>query len=143
MTDADQAAADRAFAAEPFGDQIRAGVLRQRTLYEHHFESGSPALNSLGRRDVAILAKGMGSSGGRLSVQRGSADKELYAARLKSVRSALASAGIPVKRLKLEDGPPGGDGVGTIEAIRIRGDVRQGPLDVQRGEILSNEGDAE
>lgn len=142
MGDAEQAAADRVFAREPFEDQVRAGVLRQRTLYEHHFEHDSAALNSLGRRDLAILAKGMSSAGGRISVQRGSAGKDLYAARLAGVRKALAAAGIAPKRVRLDDAPPGGTGVATSEAILIRADIRDQPMQVETGEVLSNDPNA-
>lgn len=142
MGDAEQAAADRAFAREPFEDQVRAGVLRQRTLYEHHFEHDAAALNSLGRRDLAILAKGMSASGGRIAVERGSAGKDLYAARLSTVRAGLASAGIPARRVKLDDGPPGGRGVSTSEAILIRAEIRDEPMRVESGEILSNDPNA-
>lgn len=141
MSEDEQQDADRAFSTEPFQDQIKAGVIRQRTLFEHHFETDSPALNGIGRRDLSILAKAMGESGGRISVQRGGAGKELYAARLKSVRAALASAGIPAKRLKLDDAPPGGSGALTTEAVLIRRDLRGGPLEVERGEVISNEAD--
>lgn len=138
MSDAEQATADAAFAREPFDDQVRAGVLRQRALYEHHFEHDSARLNSLGMRDVGILASAMSDAGGRISVQRGSASKELYAARLATVRSAIAAKGVPAKRVKLDDSGAGGIGVATSEAIVIRARMEERPMEIETGEVLSD-----
>jgi hypothetical protein len=138
LGEAAQASADRAFAAEPFSDQVRAGVLRQRALYEHHFEGGSAQLNALGRRDIVILAQGLAESGGRIAVDRGSAPKQLYAARLDAVRAMLQLAGVPGDRVKVGDGPAGGSGVNTAETIEIRKDMRAEPKQSWERQVIDN-----
>ena len=132
--------ADRRFAAEPFSDQARAGVVRQRTLFEHHFSPGSAALTSLGEQDLAYLADAMRIDGGTIAVRRGSADDQLYRARLESVRRTLASRGIVDDRIALSGGLPGGPGIASGEALIIRERVREVPLDVPTGSILSPTG---
>ena len=127
-----------AFTREPFDDQVRAGVLRQSAIFDYHFEPDTATLNSLGRRDLAILADAMGESGGRISVQRGTAGKDLYAKRLDAVRAQLATRGIEGKRIKLGDGPPGGVGVTTGRAVMIRAKMSGVPMSSTSGEILSN-----
>lgn len=51
-----QALADARFRSEPFSDQVRQGVLRQRALFDHHFVPETAQLTRLGERDLAILA---------------------------------------------------------------------------------------
>ena len=132
--------ADRQFVSEPFADQARAGVLRQRTLFDHQFLPGSAALNSLGTRDLGYLADAMRLDGGTIAVRRGQADERLYRARLESVRRALASRGIGDDRIVLSDGMPGGPGIGSDEALIIREQLRKVPLEVPTGSILSPTG---
>lgn len=137
-TDSEQRAADKAFTREPFEDQVRAGVLRQRAIFDYHFEADTAVLNSLGRRDLAILADAMGTTGGRIAVQRGSAGKDLYGSRLEAVRAYLASIGVEGKRIKIGDGAPGGVGVATGRAIMIHAKMSGAPMRSTSGEILSN-----
>lgn len=68
-----QRQADRRFAKEPFDDQIRQGVIRQRTVAESQFRPETAELTSIGQRNVTILAEAMKESGGRIAVPRGSA----------------------------------------------------------------------
>lgn len=137
MSDEEQLAADMAFTQRPFDDQARAGVIRQRTLFEHHFEPGSAQLTSLGRRDLGMLADAMSSTGGSISVQRASASKDLYAARLETVRDALVARGIPTDRVKLDGQPAGGTGVATSHAVEIRAQIRDEATRAQKAGISS------
>lgn len=128
INDADQRAADQAFVREPFSDQARRGVIRQRALFDAHFVPESDRLSSLGRRDVAILAEALRTSGGRISVRRGSASEQLYAARVSQVRAAFVSFGIEQSRITIDDGLPGGAGATTEDALLIRADIRESPM---------------
>lgn len=132
--------ADRQFATQPFDDQVRAGVVRQRALFEHHFVPGSASLTSLGTRDVGFLADAMRVDGGVIAVRRGQADDRLYRARLDAVRRALSARGIGRDRIALEDGLPGGPGIESFEALVIREQVRKLPLEVPTGSVLSPAG---
>ena len=51
--------ADRQFATQPFDDQLRAGVVRQRTIFDYQFVPGSASLTPLGARDLGYLAEAM------------------------------------------------------------------------------------
>lgn len=128
LSDQTQRSADRQFVSEPFKDQARLGVLRQRALYDAHFVPGSDRLNSLGRKDVAVLADALRSSGGSISIRRGSLSEQLYAARVAQVRSALVAAGIEPGRIAIDEGLPGGSGTPTEEALLIRADIRAAPM---------------
>jgi len=134
---------DKRFTREPFSDQARAGVVRQRALFEMHFRAGSAELTPLGERDLAILADAVREDGGTISVRRGSAGERLYKARLETVRDGLLAAGIEPKRIRLDDGPPGGQGLSTVEAVEIRAKIRDQPTAApSEGEMLSPTGGA-
>ena len=128
---------DRLFATQPFEDQARAGVVRQRTIFDQQFLPGSDALTALGSRDLGYLADAMRLDGGTIAVRRGQASPELYRARLASVRRALAIRGIEPERIALSDGLPGGPGVDSGEALLIREQVRKIPFEVPTGSVLS------
>jgi hypothetical protein len=134
-----QYAADQQFVREPFDEQARLGVLRQRTLFEADFQIDSAALSPLGRKDVTILAQAVLEDGGHISVRQGSASAELYAARIAEVRARLVAAGVHVE---LVDRSAGGTGEATAEALVIRKDIRTTPLPNPSGEKLSPQGGA-
>lgn len=128
VSDAVQRSADRQFVGGPFKDQARQGVIRQRALFEAHFVPESDQLTSLGRRDVAILADAMRTSGGGISIRCSQASPTLYAARVERVRTALVAAGIDASRVKVDDALPGGTGTSTDDALFIRADIRAMPM---------------
>lgn len=132
--------ADRQFATQPFDDQVRAGVVRQRAILEHQFVAGAAALTPLGMRDVGYLADAMRVEGGTIAVRRGSAGDGLYQARLDAVRRALAARGIGSSRVVLSDGLAGGAGVESGEALVIREQVRKIPFEIPTGSVLSPTG---
>lgn len=134
---------DKRYVREPFEDQARAGVVRQRALFEMHFRPGSAELTPLGRRDLGILADAVGEDGGSISVRRGSVGERLYKARVETVREGLLAAGIDARRIRIDDGSPGGEGVSTSEAILIRAKIRDQPItSPSQGEMLSPTGGA-
>lgn len=132
--------ADRQFALQPFEDQARAAVVRQHTLFDYHFESGSTDLTPLGRRDLRWLTDAMLRDGGTICIPRGQAAPKLHAARMAAVRRGLASRGIQEDRVSLADALPGGGGVDSLEALVIREQVRKIPFEVPTGSVLSPTG---
>ena len=135
-----QYAADQQFVKEPFDEQARLGILRQRTLFDADFQIDSAVLSALGRKNVTILAQAVLESGGYISVRQGSASAELYAARIAEVRARLVAAGVQVERSELVDRHPGGPGEATAEALVIRKDIRSIPLPNPIGEKLNPQG---
>ena len=136
-----QLAADKEYVREPFNDQTRLGVIKQRTLYEMHFKPDSATLSNLGKRDVAILAEAMREDGGRISLPRGTSSEALHAARIEQVRATLVEAGIDLTRVKIGDESTGGAGVNTIDAVLIRENIRKSPMKESGGKILNDAGD--
>lgn len=128
VSDSVQRSADRQFVGEPFKDQARQGVIRQRALFEAHFVPESDRLTSLGRRDIAILADAMRTSGGGISIRCSHASPTLYAARVERVRNALIASGIDSSRVRVDDALPGGTGTITDDALFIRADIRAMPM---------------
>lgn len=126
--DAAQRAADQEFVREPFADQARRGVVRQRALFDAHFVPDSDRLSPLGRRDVTILADALRTSGGRVALRRGPISEQLYAARVAQVRQAFVNLGIDPSRISIDDGMPGGSGSTTEDALLIRADIRDNPM---------------
>ena len=135
-----QYAADQQFVKEPFDEQARLGILRQRTLFDADFQIDSAVLSALGRKNVTILAQAVLESGGYISVRQGSASAELYAARIAEVRARLVAAGVQVERIELVDRHAGGPGEATAEALVIRKDIRSIPLPNPTGEKLNPQG---
>jgi hypothetical protein len=135
-----QYAADQQFVKEPFDEQARLGVVRQRTLFESDFLIDSAALSPLGRKNVTILTEAVRADGGNISVRQGAATAELYAARIAEVRARLVAAGIQLERIVLVDRPAGGSGEATTEALVIRKNTRSKPLPSPTGEMLKPQG---
>lgn len=130
--------ADRFHAAAPFDEQARQAVLSERSLNESHFLPGSAGLTVRGKRALEILAEDMAATGGRLSVERGAADGALQAARIESVKTALAEAGIAPDRVRIDEAGPGGQGGTSSEALRILDAARRDPLRLPAAGILSS-----
>lgn len=101
-----------------FTEQIDSGIVRQRTIYSHHFVDQTAHLNELGRRDISVLARHYRQYGGSLHVRQGPTSNELYAVRLESIRAALAASGVSKDQVVIDDGLPGGDGLSAEAASR-------------------------
>ncbi|MFM1831642.1 MAG: hypothetical protein RLZZ558_1982 [Planctomycetota bacterium] len=130
--------ADREFVREPIQDQIRQGVLRQRTIFAYQFQPDSASLTTVGRRNLKILAESMTSTSGRVGVERGDAAPALYSARLGEVRRQLQSLGIAPDRIELADTASGGTGVNSADALYIRERIRRAPMPPPSdGDVLS------
>jgi hypothetical protein len=136
-----QREADRKFAKEPFDDQVRQGVIRQKAIFESQFKPDTAELTSIGQRNVHILAQAMRESGGRIAMPRGSANGTLYTARVNAVRKALAEEGIARDRVEVGDGSAGGPGLSTAEALSIRANIMKKPMQESGGQTLNPFGD--
>lgn len=98
---------------------IQNAVITQRTVYPYHFVNNSATLNTLGQRDMAVLANHFAQNPGELTVRRGEAAGELYQQRLETVMARLAEGGVDRGRIRVGDGMPGGDGMSTSEIIGV------------------------
>ena len=93
-----------------------AAVIRQATLFSGQFRPGTAELTGVGARDLDVLIAHYGEHGGAISVRRGTASAELYAARVSMVEDAILEAGVPEGRLTIADQRPGGAGLPSHEA---------------------------
>lgn len=98
---------------------MRNAIIRQSTLYPYQFEENSPELNSLGARDLTVLATHFKSYPGKLNVRRGEESADMYKKRVETVVSNLEYAGVPIGKVQIEDLPAGGDGMSTDLVILI------------------------
>lgn len=94
-------------------------IIRQHTLFPYHFDADGAALNELGRRDLSVLAEHYQQNAGELNVRRGDASEALYRSRVQQVAETLARAGVNADRVKISDGPPGGDGMPSEDVVVI------------------------
>ncbi|MBM3989379.1 MAG: hypothetical protein FJ298_00065 [Planctomycetes bacterium] len=115
-----QRLAESRFREEPFTDQVRHGVLRQRALFDHHFVPESARLTRLGERDLGILAEELREQGGTIALPRGSESEELHAERVAAVSAALVARGIAPDQIAVETRPAAGPGVASTDALAIR-----------------------
>lgn len=99
--------------------QVANAVVRQRTLWPYHFHEGSADLNDLGMRDVRILAGHFRRTAGNLNVRQGDATASLYDARVRTVVNALTEASVERRRIRVEDGLPGGRGMPSHQVVSI------------------------
>ncbi len=103
--------ADISFVNSVNDTAVNNGIISQHTIYPYHFISGGSELNSLGRKEVAVLADHYRMNKGHLTVRKGDASDELYNARLKSIEAELHRSGVEGSQVTLEDGMPGGNGM--------------------------------
>lgn len=100
-------------------ESVNQAVVRQHTVYPHHFHQRSAELNELGRRDVNVLARSYRQNAGRINIRRGKASDQLYAARVAAVLEALAERGVKSGQTVFADDLPGGDGLPSDDVILI------------------------
>ncbi|MBZ0172435.1 MAG: membrane lipoprotein lipid attachment site-containing protein [Phycisphaerales bacterium] len=87
-----------------FGNQVTNGIVRQHTLYPHHFVDGAARLTERGERDLAVLARHYAEyEGGVLVMPRGGLPDELYERRLAAVRVGLARGGVEPALVEIDD----------------------------------------
>jgi len=123
VSDDKKLAADRMFVRDPFDDQVKQGVLRQRTIGDAHFVWGSSELTTLGKRDVAILASGLKNGANQRIALRGGESAALREARMSTLKNEFAKLGVAVT---LDEGPTGGKGIASGEALLLLQESRSG-----------------
>jgi len=110
---------DEAFVTAYGNVAIENAVIRQHTMFPYHFVPDSPKLNSLGRRDLGVLAQHFVDNPGRLNVRQGRTPDELYQSRVDTVRQHLRDAGVRVDDVTMGDDLAGGDGLTSTEVVLI------------------------
>lgn len=99
---------------------VENAILAQHTLYPYHFVSDGDALNELGQRDFAVLARHFTEYPGLLNVRSGDGvSTELYQARIAYVTNRLKEAGVKAGRVSVSDGTPGGPGLRSEKVVTI------------------------
>ncbi|MEX2673789.1 MAG: hypothetical protein WD294_16945 [Phycisphaeraceae bacterium] len=117
-------------------DSAGLAIIRQRTVYPHHFVTDVSVLNELGAHELGILAPHLREHGGKLNVARGGADNDLYQRRLDSVQNYLLDAGLEEEQIALADELPGGEGLPGRHVIVILGGPVTIPNYPNRGDAL-------
>jgi hypothetical protein len=99
---------------------VENAIIAQHTLYPYHFVPDGAALNELGQRDFAVLARHFAEYPGLLNVSPGDGvPAELYRARVAYVTSWLKQAGVEPGRVTVSDGMPGGPGLRSEKVVTI------------------------
>jgi hypothetical protein len=94
---------------------VRSAIISEHTLYPYPVVQDGDTLNSLGERDLSVLAGHLRDHpNAPLNVRRGGAgvDNNLYDARVRYVMQALAARGVKTDQLRI------GDTVGSSELAR-------------------------
>jgi hypothetical protein len=100
-----------------FETQVSNAVIRQHTIYDHHFVEGAAVLTPRGERDLEVLARYYERhGGGRLFLPRGDAGDDLYAARLAAVRRGLEGHRVDLSMVSIENGLWSTDSTPAIRA---------------------------
>lgn len=95
-------------------------LLADMSVAAVHFVPHTSEINSLGLRRLDRYASLLKMYGGTLRYATRLSDDELVSQRLKHVEEFLVSAGVDAKRMKLETGLPGGQGMAAEEASIAR-----------------------
>lgn len=103
-------------------------VIRQHTLYPYHFQPHSAELNTLGEREVHVLAMHYKNYPGPLNVHQGEESDAVYQARVKTVMDSMVDAGVSANRIAISDGMPGGEGITANMVVLILKRIKEGQL---------------
>jgi hypothetical protein len=117
---------DRWAVESPGRASASAAVVRQCTLFEYHFNDGQETLTPIGRRDASLLARHFRGEDWVLSVRQGGADDALYHARVMRVEQLIDSIAGDGGAVTIVDAEPGGAGLASDDARRIRRDSLKG-----------------
>ena len=130
----DQLSKIDAWAVEvPIKTSVENAVIRQRVLYDYHFVDGAVRLTPLGRRDARILANHYKGTEWELNLKQGRASDQLYEQRMNAIVIMMKANGIALADLTIIDGVPGGQGVPSTDARRIRADSIKGAGSLSSG----------
>lgn len=118
-------------------DSERAAIVSQHTLYPYHFVANSAALNELGVRDLTVLADHYRENPGAMNVRRAGANSDLYKARLDTVTAMLSEKGVDTERIRVSDGPAGGEGISSGRMLVILEEKMDDPLSLESNELTT------
>ena len=100
-----------------FDQQSDVAIIRQRTVFPHHFVDSTAQLNELGRDQVRVLARHFKRYPGSVNIRHDGDDPVLLEARVESVRSVMAETGVAVDLVS--NGVTGGDGITSDRVLVI------------------------
>ncbi len=94
-------------------------MLHDMAMAEIHFVPHTTELNTLGEQRLERYARLLSDSGGTLSFQSSTTDKEFNEARIASITRFLAESGIAQERIIAQVGLRKSKGMGAEEAIQV------------------------
>jgi len=98
---------------------VENAIIAQHTLYPYHFVQDGETLNTLGDRDLGVLARHFQEHPGTLNIRRGDVPDELYDARVTHAVEKLKQCGVKIDRVSVSDGVPGGTGMPSERVVMI------------------------
>lgn len=114
----DKSAFNRAL-VDVYGQEMaRQAIVREMTVYPHHFDAGGTHLNDLGRRDLLAMADHLRSNPGPVHLSVTGTPQRLIEARRVAVREYLAGEGLPMDLIEIDPGLPDGDGNSSRRVLR-------------------------
>lgn len=125
---------DRWAVTVPNDQAVEGAVITQRVLYDYHFATGTDRLTKTGHRDLEILIRHYRGQNWQLNMKPGNASPDLYKSRIKVVESFLLSSGMSPDTVAIVDGLPGGTGLSSDNARRIRQDSLDGAGALEEGQ---------
>ena len=97
-------------------EMARQAIIREMTVYGHHFDAGGSQLNELGRRDLLVIADHLKTNPGTVHLASAGVPEGLVEARRVAVREYLSGEGLPMDLIEVDAGLPGGEG-GTARRV--------------------------
>ncbi len=94
-------------------------MLHDMAMAEIHFVPHTSELNTLGEQRLERYARLLSDSGGTLSLESPTTDKEFNEARIASITRFLAESGIAQERIIAQAGLRKSKGMGAEEAIKV------------------------
>lgn len=116
-------------------DSQEAAIVSQHTLYPYHFVANSADLNELGERDLGVLADHYRDNPGRMNVRRAGTPPDIYKARLDTVTAMLSERGVDPERIRIADGPAGGEGISSARMLVILEEKMDEPFTLESTEL--------
>ena len=113
-----------------FDQQIAAGAIVDRTIYDHHFAGDGISLNALGERQVDMLLEVATDQPIKVNVPETSGAGAMHEGRVAAVRQRLLDGGVDEDRLQVVNSTPGGPGIATEIIIQSMKQLQEGGDDL-------------
>lgn len=112
----DQMRADNVESVQSLFDaQDRAGIIASRTVFAHHFVSGTATLNDRGVEVLETLSDYYKANPGELGMPRRDESEAVYRARIERVTAFLAERGVDTATVQITLDRPQAGGVTSAE----------------------------